>query len=56
MKVKPMDMLLMMPAGRLSRHQQDVIVRNPCVAGSGSVHGKSVDLERHGGYNAGSLK
>lgn len=26
MKVKPMGMLLMMPAGWISRHQQDVIV------------------------------
>jgi len=26
MKVKPMGMLLLMPAGWISRHQQDVIV------------------------------
>jgi hypothetical protein len=40
-----MGMLLMMLAGWINRHQQDVIVKNPCVAGSGSVHRKSVDLQ-----------
>ncbi len=34
-KVKPMGMLLMMLAGWINRQQQDVIVSNPCVAGSG---------------------
>jgi len=36
-KVKPMGMLLMMLAGWINRDQQDVIVRNPCVAGSASA-------------------
>jgi hypothetical protein len=36
MKVEPMGMLLRMLAGWINRHQQDVIVRNPSVAGSSS--------------------
>ncbi len=41
MKAKPMGMLLMMLAGWINRHQQDVTTRNPCVAGSGcGVAGK----------------
>ncbi len=35
MKVKPMGMLLMMLAGWINRHQQDVSVENPHVADSG---------------------
>ena len=37
MKVKPMGMLLMMLADWINRHQQDVIVKNLCVAGSGMI-------------------